>query len=281
MPDSDGSTTSHGPHDVASAAMRVTSPAGAPGTVAASTIRLSGVEKSYRIGSRRVLALRGVNLEIDAPGFYAIMGPSGSGKSTLLHLLAGLDRPDSGSVEVAGHRVDRMSERDLTLYRRRSIGVVFQQHNLIPTLTALENVMLPGQLDRRDRGELEARARTLLELLGLSERVQHRPDALSGGEQQRVGIARALLFAPGVLLADEPTGNLDSANSDQMWRLLHELAEQQRMTVVMVTHEPVAATHCRRVFVIRDGVVAGHFESEGLDAVELAHRALECRGTPR
>ncbi|MCA9284094.1 MAG: ABC transporter ATP-binding protein [Phycisphaerales bacterium] len=244
-------------------------------------MRVVGVRKSYRIGARVVEALRGAELTIEQPGFYAIMGPSGSGKSTLLHLLAGLDRPDAGTVEVSGQRVDRMSERELTLFRRRTVGVVFQQHNLIPTLSALDNVMLPGLLDRRDRRELERRASGLLADLGLHDRGHHRPDALSGGEQQRVGIARALLFSPGVLLADEPTGNLDSANSDHMWRLLHELAERQRMTVVMVTHEPAAATHCRRVFVIRDGVVAGSFESEGIDAVELAHRTHECCGTAR
>ncbi|MBU3729827.1 MAG: ATP-binding cassette domain-containing protein, partial [Phycisphaerales bacterium] len=149
------------------------------------------VRKSFVQGGRKVSALRGANLAICEPGFYAVMGRSGSGKSTLLHLLAGLDRPDSGELLVAGSRVHAMPERDLVLYRRRTIGVVFQQFNLLPTLDALGNVMLPGVLDGQPRAELEPRARALLGELGLSDRTHHRPEALSGGEQQRVAIARA------------------------------------------------------------------------------------------
>lgn len=236
-------------------------------------VLLQDVRKSYASGRGRVAALRGIDLRIDEPGFYAIMGPSGSGKSTLLHLLGGLDRPDSGRVSVADHQLEGMSERELTGYRRRGVGIVFQQFNLIPTLCALDNVMLPGVLDGRPRHELQARARDLLGRLGLAERDHHRPDALSGGEQQRVAIARALLFAPPVILADEPTGNLDSASSDLLWTMLEQIAASERLTVVMVTHEPAAATHCRRVFVLRDGLVADTFDVDGLDAGELAHRA--------
>ena len=195
--------------------------------------------------------------------------------------LAGLDRPDEGEIEVAGARIDRMTEDELTLHRRRRVGVVFQQYNLLPTPTALENVMLPGILDGGDRAALEGRARGLLGTLGLAERATHRPEAMSGGEQQRVAIARALLFEPPVLFADEPTGALDSANSERMWRMLDELARERRMVVLMVTHEPAAAAHCRHVFVIRDGVVAGGFETKGMNASDLVVRASGLAGAAR
>ena len=239
-------------------------------------IRLTGVTKRYSgRGNRAIHALRGIDLVIREPGFYAIMGPSGSGKSSLLHLLAGLDQPDEGSVEVAGSRLETMSEAELTIFRRRRVGIVFQQFNLIPTMTALENVALPGMLDGLDRAEQRRRGEALLTSLGLQDRAEHRPDAMSGGEQQRAAIARALLFAPPVLLADEPTGNLDSHSSDQLWTLLEELAAQRRMTVIMVTHEPAAAIHCREVFFLRDGRIAGAFNTEHHDAAELATRAQQ------
>jgi putative ABC transport system ATP-binding protein len=241
------------------------------------TVRLRGVTKDYVLGDRRVSALRGVDLEITRPGFFAIMGPSGSGKSTLLHLLAALDKPDEGEIEIAGERIDRLSERELTLFRRRRIGIVFQQFNLISTLTAIDNVTLPAMLDGMDARERRERGLTLLHALGLHHRASHRPDALSGGEQQRVAIARALLFEPGVLLADEPTGNLDSATSAQMWTLLKSLAVERQLTVLMVTHEPAAAVHCERVFVIRDGRIETSFETDGLDAAELATRTQLAR----
>ena len=161
-----------------------------------------GVTKAYDLGARTVDALRGVDLAIDGAGFYAIMGASGSGKSTLMHLIAGLDRPTSGSIEVAGLRIDALGERDLTLYRRRRIGIVFQHFNLLPSMTALDNVILPALLDGIERRDAEKRARELLDDLGVGARAEHRPDALSGGEQQRVAIARALFFAPAVILAD-------------------------------------------------------------------------------
>ena len=233
------------------------------------------VRKSFAQGGRSVAALRGANLVIGEPGFYAVMGRSGSGKSTLLHLLAGLDRPDSGEISVAGARVDAMPERDLVLYRRRTIGIVFQQFNLLPTLDALGNVMLPGVLDGRPREELEPRARELLGELGLADRTHHRPEALSGGEQQRVAIARALLFDPPVVLADEPTGNLDSRSAESLWRLLRALSERRSVTVLMVTHEPAAAAHCRTVFLMRDGTVAETIDTHGIDPTELALRAAE------
>jgi putative ABC transport system ATP-binding protein len=235
-------------------------------------IRCAGVEKTYTLGSERVHALRGVDLSIERPGFYGIMGQSGSGKSTLLHLLAALDRPDAGEIEIAGRAIQSLSEREATAFRRKGLGIVFQSFNLIPTLTARENVELPGLLAGENRTWLRDRSDELLGLLGLGERGGHRPEAMSGGEQQRVAIARSLLYSPPVLLADEPTGNLDSANSDRLWKLLGRVAEEQDITVVMVTHEPAAAAHCEKVFVIRDGTVHGTIETEGLDAGGVAAR---------
>jgi putative ABC transport system ATP-binding protein len=233
-------------------------------------IACKGLRKTYRLGPRTVEALRGLDLTIDAPGFYAIMGASGSGKSTLLHLLAALDTADAGEVHIAGTRIDNMSERELTRFRRRRMGVVFQQFNLIPTMTAKQNVELPGVLAGENRSWLADRSAELLDQLGIAERADHRPEALSGGEQQRVAIARALLFSPPVLFADEPTGNLDSHSSEQLWSLLAGLAEDHDMTVVMVTHEPAAAAHCTLTYLIRDGVVSGSMSTEGLDAGDIA-----------
>ncbi len=241
-------------------------------------IRCSRVTKTYPLGGRRVQALRGLDLVIERPGFFAIMGQSGSGKSSLLHLLAALDKPDSGEIEVAGVRVDRLAEKEATRFRARSIGIVFQQFNLIPTLSALENVELPGMLAGEPESRLRPRARELLARLGLSERERHRPEALSGGEQQRVAIARALLFNPPVLLADEPTGNLDSRSAHRLWTLLGELAAEQETTVVMVTHEPAAAAHCERILVLRDGLITDQFDSGGLDASGVAARYQQLVG---
>ena len=235
-----------------------------------SIIQCENLRKTYRIGTRSVEALRGATLKIDEPGFYAIMGQSGSGKSTLLHLLAGLDESDGGTVRVAGRRLDEMDDRALTEFRRTEIGVVFQQFNLIPTMTARENIELPGMLAGRPADELNARSSELLEQLGISERADHRPEALSGGEQQRVAIARSLLFSPAVIFADEPTGNLDSASAEQLWTLLASLAEQQQITVIMVTHEPSAASHCKRTYLLRDGVVSGTIETGAMDATDIA-----------
>jgi putative ABC transport system ATP-binding protein len=240
-------------------------------------IRTHGLRKSHALQGRRVDAVRGLDLEIERPGFFAIMGPSGSGKSTLLHLLAALDTPDAGTIEVGGLRVDQMNEARLTRYRRREIGLVFQQFNLLPTLTALDNVALPAMLEGMPEAPRRRRAEELLDRLGLADRIQHRPAALSGGEQQRVAIARALFFSPPVLFADEPTGALDSRTSRELWSLLSDLASEGGSTVLMVTHEPDAASHCERVFVLRDGVIADSFDVEGLDAAGVAtrsHRAL-------
>jgi len=241
-------------------------------------IRCAGVTKSYDLAGRSVQALRGVDLDISSPGFYAIMGRSGSGKSTLLHLLCALDRPDAGEIEVSGQAIHSLSEREATIFRGTQIGIVFQQFNLISTLSARENVELPGDLQGKDRGELRKRSTELLERLGLGDRMDHLPQAMSGGEQQRVAIARSLLFKPRVLFADEPTGNLDSGSSAKLWSLLGEIAQEDEMTVLMVTHEATAAAHCEKVFVLADGRVSGSFEVEGLDGIGVAARSAELAG---
>lgn len=241
-------------------------------------IRCRGVTKTYRQGARTVEALRGLDLDIPQGEFAAIMGQSGSGKSTLLHLLSSLDRPDSGTIEIAGRHIETLTETQATLFRRREIGIVFQQFNLIPTLTALENVELPGLLAGEPLSKLRSRAEELLALLGLSDRSTHRPDALSGGEQQRVAVARAMLFSPPVLFADEPSGNLDSANAAKLWALLQSLVRDAAgaMTIVMVTHEPAAAAYAKSVHVLADGRLTHTFATEGLDETGVAARYQEC-----
>ncbi len=249
-----------------------------PSTPNKQRIEVRDLAKRYEVGGRRIDALRGVDLMIDQPGFYGVMGASGSGKSTLLHLLAGLDNADEGTMLVGETAVNELDEQALTLYRRRRVGVIFQKFNLLPTLTALENVVLPGVLEKLPPSELDARGRSLLEDMGLSERADHRPDALSGGEQQRVAIARALFFSPGILLADEPTGNLDMVSSDRLWSVLERLAGERKMIVLMVTHEAEAAARCRQVFVLRDGRNAGVIDAQELDPSELAARAAAVAG---
>jgi putative ABC transport system ATP-binding protein len=241
-------------------------------------VKVSQLQKSYFQsvgkkggGGREVRALRGVDLCIEEGEFIAIMGASGSGKSTLLHLCAALDRFDSGSIEVAGQRLESLSESQLTQFRRRRIGVVFQQFNLIPTLSAFENIALPVQLDGSYSRQHEERIQELLAILKIDHRAEHRPDALSGGEQQRVAIARALVMEPPVLFADEPTGNLDSQSANQFWTLLDQAAGRSNTTIVMVTHEPAAARHAHRVVVLRDGQISGEFSPDAFeDSVALA-----------
>jgi putative ABC transport system ATP-binding protein len=242
----------------------------------ASAISVVDLHKSYRQGSREVQALRGVSLEAAAGEFVAIMGASGSGKSTLLHLCAALDRPDRGSITVAERRIDTMSEKELTLFRRRKIGVIFQQFNLIPTLTARENVALPLELDGSMNPNAQDRIDFLFDKLLMTPRASHRPDALSGGEQQRVAIARALVMEPPVLFADEPTGNLDSVSAGQFWELLEAVTGELSTTIIMVTHEPSAARHADRVVILRDGQVSGEITTaETADAGDLAVKYQE------
>jgi putative ABC transport system ATP-binding protein len=233
---------------------------------------VENVRKEYRQGDRRVAALRGVSLSVERGSFLAIMGASGSGKSTLLHLMAGLTTADSGRVVIAGTDVGSLSDHQLTLFRRKTIGLVFQSFNLIPTLTARQNIELPLLLNGKVDAPQRARADELLTRLGLASRADHRPDGLSGGEQQRVAIGRALVADPAVILADEPTGNLDSANSNAVCELLRDLSITQGKTIVMVTHEPTVAAYAHEVAVLKDGELRKRFPTGGPDkSIELVY----------
>ena len=238
--------------------MHITSTANSDPLIAASNLH-----KSYRLGQEIIHALRGVSIEIPRGQFAAIMGASGSGKTTLLHLIGGLDLCDSGDVRIAGEQINAMSDEQRTLFRRRRLGIVFQAFNLMPTLTALENVMLPLLVDGQSASQANLRATELLKMVHLDHRLRHRPTALSGGEQQRVAIARSLVNKPDVILADEPTGNLDPTASDEIRRLLRELARETSTTVLMVTHEPAAAAYADRIHVLKAGQFAGVIESCG------------------
>jgi putative ABC transport system ATP-binding protein len=215
-------------------------------------VRLRGVRKAYDDGATRHDVLTGIDLDVRPGELVALLGPSGSGKSTLLNLIAGLDAPDAGTIEVGGSELGGMSERGRTLLRRRDIGFVFQFFNLVPTLTVLENVMLPLELTRRPA---VAPARALLDRVGLGDRGKSFPEELSGGEQQRVAIARALAHEPQVLLADEPTGNLDSATGARVLDLLTELVRERGTTMLIATHSADVVGRASRVITLRDGAI--------------------------
>ena len=218
-------------------------------------IALRDVHKVYRQGEGEVPALGGVTLDIATGAFVSIMGPSGSGKSTLLHLMGGLDTPSRGDVVIDGTPISRMTDDEITIFRRRKIGFVFQFFNLLPTYTAEENVALPLVLDRRPARDVRRHVDEALERVGLAHRRRHRPDELSGGEMQRVAIARALAIEPLLILADEPTGNLDTRTGDQILELIQEANRARGCTVVLVTHDPRAAAHADRIVNLKDGVV--------------------------
>jgi putative ABC transport system ATP-binding protein len=213
------------------------------------------VVRRFGEGENAVDAVRGVSLEVPSGQFTAVMGPSGSGKSTLMHMLAGLDRPTAGTIEIGGQDITKMGDKELTLLRRTHIGFVFQAFNLVPTLTAEENIVLPLAIAGRKpaSGWVEA----VIERVGLADRRDHRPAEMSGGQQQRVAVARALVSEPTVLFADEPTGNLDSHSGAQVLELLSEAAREYGQTIVMVTHDPRAAAAADRELHIADGRVVG------------------------
>jgi putative ABC transport system ATP-binding protein len=219
-------------------------------------IELAGVEKVYRTGKVEFRALRGVDLSIDDGDMVAIVGPSGSGKSTIMNMITGIDRPSAGTVTVDGRRIDQMSEEELAVWRGQRVGVVFQFFQLLPTLTAFENAMLPLDFSRRvPKRERRALALRNLELVGLADKAHSLPSEMSGGQQQRVAIARALAADPPLLIGDEPTGNLDTRTAAEMFDLLN-LLNAEGSTVMYVTHDMELASRAHRVVTIRDGVVA-------------------------
>ena len=222
-------------------------------------IKLEQVSKLYRMGEEVIHALSGVELEVVEGEFVSVTGPTGSGKSTLLHIIGGLDSPTSGRVSIAGQDLSQASDKELSRYRNRSVGFVFQTFNLHPTYTAVENVALPLLFSRMPRGQRLKLAREALEVVGLAERARHRPNELSGGERQRVSIARALVVEPKLILADEPTGNLDSGTGGKIIELLTQLHWEKRLTLLLVTHDLEVASHAQRIFSMRDG----HIVEEG------------------
>ena len=218
-------------------------------------VRLRSISKEYRRGSETVQVLQSLDLDIPAGDFLALMGPSGSGKSTLLNLIGGLDRPTGGTVTISGQRVDNLNDAALTRWRADHVGFVFQMYNLLPVLSAERNVELPLLLTSLSAPERRKRAQAALSLVGLSDRSHHKPRELSGGQEQRVGIARAIVSDPALLLCDEPTGDLDRKSGDEILDLLQALNQQQGKTIIMVTHDPHAAARAKRVLHLEKGVL--------------------------
>lgn len=216
-------------------------------------VKVSGVDKVFKRGSEEIHVLGGLDLEIPNGEFLALMGPSGSGKSTLLNLIGGLDRPSEGTVEVGGQRIDKLSERKLAGWRARHVGLVFQFYNLMPVLSAQKNVELPLLLTKLSKTERKKRAAIALDIVGLSHRAGHYPRQLSGGEQQRTGIARAIVTDPTLLLCDEPTGDLDRKSGDEILDLLQALNKEQGKTIIMVTHDIHAAARATRTLHLNKG----------------------------
>jgi putative ABC transport system ATP-binding protein len=234
-------------------------------------LRATGLRKHYRLGELTIRALDDVDLSVTAGTFAAVMGPSGSGKSTLLHLLGLLDVPDEGEVEVGGQETSTLDDDSLTAIRRDRLGFVFQSFELIPNLSARENVLLPAEIAGK-RAQGEKRLAQLAEQLEITDRLDHRPRQLSGGQRQRVALARALINDPVVVLADEPTGNLDSRTGEEVLALLRRGVDEFGWTVVMVTHDANAALHADRIVFLRDGRVSGETSTQGSDARDIIER---------
>ncbi len=242
-------------------------------------LEANDLRKTYALGKERVDALNGASLHVVSGEFLAIMGASGSGKSTMLHLIGGLDTPSAGSITIEQQNITALNDRQRTLFRRHRLGIIFQTFNLLPTLTAVENVALPLMVDGDPGRNCLAKAESLLLAVGMGHRLRHRPQALSGGEQQRVAIARALLNDPAILLADEPTGNLDSAHALATWQLLRNLVDEQKRTVITVTHEVSGARHADRIVVLKDGKIVGTIDNaRDMDASLVATRYAELAG---
>ena len=225
-------------------------------------IRAKNLKKTYYIGETSVHALNGVDFSIYKGEFIAIVGTSGSGKSTLLNMLAGLEKPSSGEIIVAGQHIERMTETELVTFRREHVGFIFQSFNLMPTMNAIENVALPLTFRGMKKDKREKLARAALKLVGLTKTMKHRPTQMSGGQQQRVGVARALVLNPEIIFADEPTGNLDSATSEEVMTLMQLVVKEHGMTLIMVTHDNHLATYADRVFRIIDGRIVSIEEND-------------------
>jgi len=226
-----------------------------------SLVTVRDLHKVFQRGGQRIDVLQGVNLDIPAGDFLALMGPSGSGKTTLLNLIGGLDTPSEGSISVAGDRIDKLSGARLSAWRARHIGFVFQLYNLLPVLTAARNVELPLLLTKLSRAERRKRVEVALSVVGLAERMHHYPRQLSGGQEQRVGIARAIVTDPTLLLCDEPTGDLDRKSGDEILDLLQALNREHQKTIVMVTHDPHAAARAKRTLHLDKGVLVTQAEA--------------------
>ncbi len=233
-------------------------------------IRVENLRKVYKVGNEKVVALNNISVEIQKGEFCCIVGTSGSGKSTLLNMLAGLEKPTKGKVIINGQLVSKMTEKELAIFRQNNIGFIFQSYNLMPTLTAVENVAFPLVFKGIDKDVREKKARAILKEMGLSSRMNHKPGEMSGGQQQRVGIARAFVGKPKVIFADEPTGNLDSNTTKQVMKMLLDISEKNGITFVMVTHDPELAKLARRVITVKDGNVI----SDTRDGVNLMEEDL-------
>ncbi|HEX2905962.1 MAG TPA: ABC transporter ATP-binding protein [Phototrophicaceae bacterium] len=242
-------------------------------------LRTEAVTKELKVGEVTVQALRGVTLTVQRGEMLGIIGPSGSGKSTLLGIIGGLDTPTSGQVFIDGVDITKMNEHRLTRIRNEKIGFVFQAFNLIPTLTALENVALPIQFASKRKFDPNKRAKELLTMFGMGDRLHHRPAQLSGGQQQRVAIARALANEPPLLLADEPTGNLDSSSSEIVLQALHDIRNQMKTTVIIVTHDPNVASQMERLISLVDGHVAADFDPTSSAQMAAVNILKEKRAT--
>lgn len=218
-------------------------------------ITLDNVYKAYRMGQERIIAVDGISMEIEDGEICCLQGPSGSGKSTMLHMMAGLEKPSKGSIMIGKTKIEKLSENQLAIFRQRYIGFIFQSYFLVPTLTALENVAMPLTFSGISKSKRLKRAKALLEAVGLKNRMRHKPSEMSGGQQQRVSIARAFANNPKVVFADEPTGNLDTANKFEMMDLMTSMAKQSKQTLVIVTHDTEISGYATRILHIRDGKI--------------------------
>lgn len=223
----------------------------------ASFIRVKGLGKAYRMGEEVVVALRKIDLTIRQGEIVCIFGASGSGKSTLLNMLAGMEPPSRGEIVIDGHRIDKMSENELAAFRQKNVGFIFQSYNLLPMLTAVENVAMPLTFCGTERAQREAAAKSVLKAVGLGDRFNHYPTQMSGGQQQRTGIARAFVTKPKLIFADEPTGNLDSKTTDEIMRMMVAFARRYNETMVIVTHNPDLAAFADRIITLKDGEIIG------------------------